>query len=382
MNKTKLTPSRIGRLRPKPKEYHVWDSITPHFGVRVMPTGAMRFIHLAPKDGRLTKITIGDVERLSLDEARAIAYGMNVGEKSEETKPICPTFAERVSLWEAQAYARIKPATKRGYQHYLNRQLLPAFGGKRLDAISRTAILAWFENHSRKAPGNANKALSLLGSILGHAKTEGLIQINPVDGIPHNPGSKGTRFLSVEERERLLSALEETPKEHRAKALVVKLLLLTGCRRNEILALRWKEVGEGVLNLKDSKTGARTVWLSDDAIAALDEARSMTTVSGKRSGSSEFVFPAPSGNGEHLHPRTLYDYWFPLRSRVGFPDVRIHDLRHSFASEAIRQGVSLPVVSKLLGHSQITMTMRYVHASNVDVEDAAERIACQIASKL
>ena len=375
--KTKLTASRIGRLRPKTSEYTVWDSITPHFGIRVMPTGAMRFIHVAPTDGRLRKTTIGDAARMPLDEARAAVRDLDAGEVMEQVAPICPTFAEWAQIWSVQAYARIKPETKRGYAHRLTRQLIPTFGPKRLDAINRTAILAWFEPYSRKAPGNANYALSLLGTILNHAKRANIIQFNPVSYIPRNPSREFTRFLSVEERSRLLNELDSAPREHRAKALAVKLLLFTGCRRNEIVGLRWEEVGEKVLNLADSKVGPRKVWLNNDAVATIDEAKTMHSASEVQ---SEFVFPSPKDKGRFLCPMSLNDYWYGLRVRAGFPDVRLHDLRHSFASEAVRLSVPLPIVSKLLGHSTIKMTMRYVHTSNAEVEAAAERIAERISS--
>ena len=165
--------------------------------------------------------------------------------------------------------------------------------------------------------------------------------------------------------------MDSVPEKHRVKAMVLKMLLYTGCRCGEILTLRWDEVREGVLDLSDSKTGARRVWLGVEVRTILDEARTLSYGVERQ---SDFVFPNQDPTGSHLTMRSLDCYWRRFRAGIGLDDVRIHDLRHSFATEAVRQGVSLPVVSKLLGHSNIKMTMRYAHASDADAEAAAEKI--------
>ena len=372
--KINLTPSRIKKLRPKPTEFTVWDSATSHFGVRVAPTGAMRFIHLATVDGKLKKRTIGDARTMPLDEARAIARDIDSGDEYN-SKP-CPLLREWVDIWWQQAQTRLKPGTQKTYRYLLDRQLLPALGKERLDAINRSKILSWFERYSRDCPINANHSLSLLSTILNNAKKAEIINKNPARRIQPNPKRKLTRFLSDEERCRLLAAIDALPPRHRAKGMAIRMLLFTGCRLNEILTLKWKEVGDNVLNLEDSKTGARRVWLGPEAIAILEDAKSLKYTSGK----SEFVFP--SHRDSRRCNLDIWDFWGNLRKQAGIPDVRLHDLRHSFATEAVRRGVALPVVSKLLGHSSMQMTMRYAHASNAEVEQAAERIADRIASQL
>ena len=370
--KINLTPSRIGRLRPRKNEFTMWDSTTPHFGIRVAPTGAMRFIHMAKVDGKLRKTTIGDATRMPLDQARAAARDIDAG-AVEEVKP-CPTFREWVEgVWRPQASPRLKPSTRKSYGHALAAQLLPAFGRKRLDAINRDAVLRWFDPYSRRAPGGSNEALSVLGSILGHAARTGVVPSNPVRGIRRNPERRVTRFLGRDERERLLAAIDALPPEHMAKGLAIKMLLFTGCRANEIAALRWSEVGEKALDLADSKTGARRVWLGTEARAILDRARALHN----ESGGSDYVFPDPMDGSRCV--RGFDVFWRRLRGRVGLSDVRLHDLRHSFATEAVRQGIPLAVVSKLLGHANIEMTMRYAHASNKEAEEAAELVAGRLA---
>ena len=182
--KIKLTPSRIGRLRPKVREFTVWDSMTPHLGIRVMPTGAMRYIHLAQVDGRLRKSTIGDAERMPLEEARDASRKLDERPTEKTCSEPCQTLGEWVEwTWWPQATAHLKSNTKRGYRYMLDRQLLPAFGGKQLDGITRTAILTWYERYSRRSPGAANKALELLSSIFSRAKRGGVIGKNPARNI-------------------------------------------------------------------------------------------------------------------------------------------------------------------------------------------------------
>ena len=367
--KTKLTPAKIKRLRPQSKEFTVWDSTTPHFGIKVTPTGSMRFIHIAPQGGKLKKTTIGDVQVMPLEKARGIANDINSGEGDKDEPESCPTFGEWVDVWWSQTGSRLKPSTRESYQFALNGRLMPAFRDRPLNEIDRLTILHWFERSSRKSPGAANYALGVLRGILNHAVSADIIKRSPLNRISPNPRRKMTRFLSEEERARLLKAIDEVPHPHRFKALAVKLLIFTGCRRNEILSLRWSDVGETVLNLADSKAGPRKVWLCAEARATLDELRFQHKAWGLK---VEFVFPNLRNHSRWL--REIGIFWRRLRKQVGIRDVRLHDLRHSFATQAVSQGIPLPVVSKLLGHTNINMTMRYTHSSNAEVEAASERI--------
>ena len=137
---------------------------------------------------------------------------------------------------------------------------------------------------------------------------------------------------------------------------------MTGCRKSEVLNLRWREVEGDTLDLEDSKTGPRQVLLSPEARAIIERQ--------PRSGSA-WVFSSPS---DPTRARTDLGLWKKVRKLAGIEDVRLHDLRHTFASQAAMQGIPLPVVARLLGHAQVQMTLRYAHVSDRDVEAAAERI--------
>ena len=200
---------------------------------------------------------------------------------------------------------------------------------------------------------------------MNHAIVRGYIETNPTRGLKRNPRPKLTRFLSREEIGRLHEVLDGyEPRRPSCKPQVdiIRLLLLTGCRKSEVLNLRWREVGNDTLELADSKTGPRQVLLSPDARAVIERQ--------PRSG-SPWVFPSPLTPDR---PRTELDLWKRVRKLAGIEGVRIHDLRHTFASQAAIQGIPLPVVARLLGHSQVQMTLRYAHVSDRDVEAAAERI--------
>ena len=253
----------------------------------------------------------------------------------------------------------------------VERRLLPAFGPLRLDRIGRPHVESRFDAWSRKAPGAANMALALLRQIMGAAKAAGHAGTDPAAGVRPNPGRKMTRFLSADEIARLhrtLDRLVEERPSRRPQADIIRLLLLTGCRKSEILTLRWSEVDGDALRLADAKTGPRTVWLSGAAETVI--ARQ------PRTGSS-FVFPSPR---DPARPQSgNLGLWRRARREAGIEDVRLHDLRHTVASQAVANGVPLPTVARMLGHAQPTMTLRYAHVGDREVEAAAERVGRIIA---
>ena len=217
-------------------------------------------------------------------------------------------------------------------------------------------------------PGNRSSG-AFLRQILNFAIACGHLGVNPVRAIAPNRRIPLTQFLLCEEVRRLHRALDRHAMRSasvRQQADIIRLLLLTGCRRNEILALRWSEVHPDAL--ADSKTGPRRVPLG---------ARAQAIIARQPRGESPFVFPSPH---HPSRPRTTdLALWNTVRREAGIEDVRLHDLRHSVASHAVMQGVPVPVVSRLLGHTNPRMTLRYAHLSNRDIETAAERIGTALA---
>ena len=369
--KIKLTDARIGKLKARDVEYTVWDTHLAGFGVRVRPSGRKSYVYHRHAECQSQKFTLGQVVLGGVDEARRecieVWGRMQSGEPVEGADSAqAPLFRDFVSgSWRATCYEPCKPSTKTSKDWALNNQLVPVFGAMPLDRIGRTGVIRWFEGYSATAPGGANSALLVLRQIMNHAISRGHIETNPTRGLKRNPRPKLTRFLSREEIGRLHEVLDGyEPRQSSCKAQVdiIRLLLLTGCRSGEILKLRWREVDGDTLELEDSKTGPRQVLLSFEARAIIERQ--------PREG-SPWVFPSPVNPARARFDLSL---WKKVRKLAGIEDVRLHDLRHTFASQAAMQGIPLPVVARLLGHAQVQMTLRYAHVSDRDVEAAADRI--------
>lgn len=254
----------------------------------------------------------------------------------------------------------------------LGGRLLPEFGSLRLDRITRRAVQDWFERYSETAPGGANSALRLLRQSLKFAMERGLIDSSPAASVLPNRRPRLTRFLSRDEIRRLNQALDRHAGGRRGmQADIIRLLLLTGARKSEIVRLKHHEVYGDRLRLADAKTGPRTVHLGPEAREIVER---------RMDAPGEFLFPSP------VHPeRPLYGnlpLWHDIRREIDIEDVRLHDLRHSYASQCVIEGVPLPVVSRLLGHRDPAMTLRYAHVSDPDVEAAAERVGARISGLL
>lgn len=283
-----------------------------------------------------------------------------------------PLFRDFIAgQWRELHYATYKPSTRKGVHWSLERQLLPAFGSTPLDRITRTEVLNWFNACSQSAPGGANHSLGLLSQILNFAVACGHIDKNPARGVRINRRPALTRFLSRDELQRLHRVLDGYCRKGptlRQQADIIRLLLLTGCRLGEILKLKWSEVEGDVLALGDSKTGPRTVHLNASARCIVER---------QPRSESAFVFPSPRNAGRpRSHSLRLWD---STRREARIDDVRLHDLRHTFASHAVMNGVPVPVVSRLLGHSDETMTLRYAHLADKEIEAAAERVGAAMA---
>ena len=227
---------------------------------------------------------------------------------------------------------------------YLKARILPAFGRMPLDRIGREDVAAWFDAASRDKPGAANPAFEILRAMMFRAEEWGLRGrgANPCLGIAKNPRNHVARFLDVDELARLGRALDTREPEWPEAVAAIRLLALTGCRRSEVLNLRWRDIGADAINLRDSKTGPRAVPLGEAArahIATLPGARDPDT----------FLFPS------YAHGKGYYSFrecWRTVCEDASFSSLRLHDLRHTATSQAVMSGENLPLVGKLLGHKQ------------------------------
>ena len=372
----RLTDAAIARLRPREREYTVWDRGVPGLGVRVRPTGGRSYVLLQEIDGHSKRVSLGPVSTKSISEVRQECHARQASTEPDKSIPApraIPSLTAFVeSEWKEACFNRYKPSTKKGVRSLLARQLLPEFGSKPLDRITPTQVTRWFDAFSGTSPGNANHALDLLRQIMNFAIACRYVDTNPAHGIKKNRRPALSRFLSREEIVRLHRVLDkQTGNSNRQQADIIRLLLFTGCRRSEIVRLRWSEVQDDKLMLVDSKTGPRTVPLNSPSRSILDRQ--------PRSG-SPFVFPSPYDPGR---PRSLdLALWYRVRREADITDCRLHDLRHTLASHAVMNGVPVPVVSRMLGHSNVRMTLRYAHLRDREIEAAAERVGQSIGALL
>ena len=372
----RLTDAAIARLRPREREYTVWDSRVPGLGVRVRSSGGRSYVLLQETEGRSKRVSLGPVSTKSISEVRRECHARQASTEPDKTirapHAILSFTAFVESEWKEACFDRYKPSTRKGVRSLLARQLLPAFGSKPLDRITETQVARWFDAFSGTAPGNANHALDLLRQIMNFAIACRYIDTNPAHGLKKNRRPALTRFLSREEIGRLHRVLDkQTGKSNRQQADIIRLLLLTGCRRSEIVQLRWSEIQDDKLVLVDSKTGPRTVPLNSQSRSILD---------GQPRTGSPFAFPSPYDPGR---PRSLdLTLWYRVRREADIADCRLHDLRHTLASHAVMNGVPVPVVSRMLGHSNVRMTLRYAHLGDREIEAAAERVGQSIGAML
>ena len=344
-----------------------FGSVTKHrsFAVRVLPSGAKRyFIHTQYRGQRIWKM-VGDANAVTASAARARAASLLAAIRGDAVAPTDATRFETVAETVFRRYASVwKPQTLHVNRNYLRRQILPRFAGTQVSDITRADVLRWFAS-LRATPVAADRSMPILSVILTEAERMGYRPegSNPCRGIRRYRRKGRERFLSDAEIGRLAATLSAHEGKRPLEAAAVRLLLLTGCRKNEVLTLRWSDYREGRLFLRDSKSGPRTVWLSGAARGVLERI--------ERTG--VWVFPARRARGP-ARPMGLRSFWQRVRTESDLSDVRLHDLRHAHASFALRQGESVLAIARLLGHANPQTTLKYTHLADAMVREAAETV--------
>ena len=380
-----LSNRMVGKLEVE-KDTVFWDRELTGFGVRVYPTGSKVYIAQARGPEGPKRVAVGRQGVIHAEEARKraalIISRIKAGEAPVPETLIPaggPSVAELAARYIAEYVSvRCKPRTVKLARSVVHRHIAPALGRMPLAAVERARVA---ELHGRlhETPSIANAVVGALSAMYKLAEGWGLVPeglLNPCRSLIKYPERRRERFLTAAEFGRLGCVLDEAETRGGASApavAAIRLLILTGCRKSEILTLRWEDVapGESELRLPDTKTGARAVSLSPPAVKLLADL--------PRLPGNPWVIPGKKPGGR----LSSLDYvWRIIREQAGLEDVRIHDLRHSFASRALALGESLPMIGKLLGHSQIQTTARYAHLARDSVYEAAERIAESIATDI
>ena len=397
----KITKRFIDSLKANTDDKIYWDDNLKGFGVRTKPSGTQSYlVQYRNQYGRSKRLTIGKVGTLTPDESRQMAIqhlasvskGTDPAQEKHDIKKLI-TVSGLCDLYMLEGTGRKKPSTLATDKGRIERHVKPLIGNRIAADIHRgdveqmmhdiangkTATTQKTKKHGKAivkgGKGTATKAVTLLGAIYTFALKRNLRNDNPAHGIDKYPDKKNERFLSNQELEGLGGVLQELEQDNRHLFSVqcIRLLLLTGCRRGEITSLQWDDIDteRKCIRLSDTKTGARLVPLADCAITLLQALPKL---------SSPFVFPSTRAESSFTGlPKTWRTI---IRPAAKIDDVRIHDLRHTFASIAAELGYSQPTIGALLGHAGSGTTGRYVHFGRDPLGAAANHIADTIAERL
>lgn len=381
----KLTKRVIDAAEIQAAEYFIWDDELPGFGLRVLPSGRKGYIVQYRAGRRSRRMSLGPSTVLTCEQARTRAIGIiaaarngddPAAERDAERKTI--TVKELAERFDKEHISvRVKETTAKGYRRLIERTILPALGRHRVTEVTR-ADIAKLHHDLRHIPYEANRCLEVMSRMFSLAEMWGLRPdgSNPRKYIKKYAEEKRERFLSPAELKRVgdvLREMEDEGIELSSAIAAARLLILTGCRLGEIMTLQWEHVDLAgrALRLPDSKTGAKVVHLGQPAIDVL------TGIKKVDKNPWVIVGTLPGARLTDLQP-----FWQRVRARAGLKDVRIHDLRHTFASTAVASGQGLPMIGKLLGHTQVQTTARYAHLAADPVKLAADAVSSQIAASL
>jgi integrase len=403
----------IDGLQATGREYTVWDERLPGFGVRVRASGTASYVFQyragAGRSAPVRRFTVGSVGSLTPDEARKLAGKISAdvrhGEdparaKSDDRRALTVAQLSEVFLDE-HVKAKRKPRTHELYKQILDSYVVPEIGTTRATKLRRSDLVR-LHLAKREAPYQANNMIRIVRSMFTFAASRGLVAegFNPAKGIEFYKGEHRERFLSVAELERLGEAIhlaetdglpwvvdDDMPEDRRKHvpkmaatarvridahaAAALRLLIFTGCRLREILYLEWSQVDfeRGLLFLADSKTGRKTVILNTPAIRVL---KGLDQV-------GRYVI---KGESESEPKTDLKRPWAAVTRHANLDGLRLHDLRHNFASFGAGGGLGLPIIGRLLGHTQPMTTARYAHLDTDPLRIASEKIAGTIAAAL
>lgn len=373
---TKISKRSVDALEAlNGKTTYLWDDRLAGFGIKCLPSGSKRYVlkYRLYGGGRSAPqrwLTLGAHGPITADQARGLAQqalaAVARGEDPQGAKirrRQAPTLTDVWERFQREHLPSKKPQTRYDYEAQWKAIIGPKLGKARVEQLTRSEIDRLHKS-LRETPYRANRVLALLSRLMNLSEVWELRPSgsNPCRQVQKFKETPRTRFLSYPELERLGVAMRElvalallSP----SAANAVRLLLLTGARLNEVLSSKWEwlDIDRRLIALPDSKTGAKSIYLSNAAWMVLNDQKAIA-------GASPFIFPGTGVGGRMIN---LRQPWGKICDRAGLQQVRLHDLRHTAASVAVGQGASLPVIGKLLGHSQAQTTQRYAH---VDADPA------------
>ena len=381
--KAKLTVRSVEAMKPEAKDVVLWDSELAGFGCKITPTGKRSyFLYYRTKDGQQRRPTIGAHGPIKPEAARAIARAW-LAEVAQGRDPslsraqdkAAPTFDALCDRYLSDhADVRKKASSAEGDRRLIRLHLRPALGTKKVAAITR-ADVANLHHKLRATPYEANRVRSLASKMFALSERWGMRPdgSNPAKNIDRYKEEERERYLTGAEVARLWQVLNSDAAAAQASPsaiAAIKLLIVTGRRLNEVLGLKWAwvDLDAKIMRLPDTKGGRLTVSLADAAVSILSDLK-------QNAGDHEYVIPGAI-DGKPLV--NLQKPWRAIRAMAGLDDVRLHDLRHTFASIGAGMGMSLHMLGRLLGHAQAATTARYAHLAQIPVQAAADAIGVEL----
>jgi integrase len=359
-----------------------WDSAVAGFGLRVTAAGARAFIlNYRTRLGRGRRYTIGSFPDWKTAAARAEAAELKKlvdrgGDPLGEIQAgrAAPTVNDLCERFITEVLPRNRPSTQKEYRLQIASDIRPRLGRLKVANVTFSDVDALHRSITARAPYRANRCVALLSRLFSMAIRWHWRADNPCKGVERNQEHKRRRYLSPDELARLTEALAGLHDQQSAD--IIRLLLLTGARRGEVLAARWDDIdlAAGVWN----KPGATTKQKTEHAVPLSDAAlRLILGVRRRVPADAEWVFPAPDG----FHRREVKASWAAVCRAANINGARVHDLRHTYASVLASAGLSLPVIGALLGHTQASTTHRYAHLFDDPLRAATERASAIITGK-
>lgn len=350
------------------------DSKVPGLGQLVLPSGVRTwYLRFRDSQGRQRFHKIARADRMNRTVAREQALQLLADVARGTHQPIdATTVAQLQQLLEQRHYPKLRPRTLTEYRRSWRLYVLPVIGQLRVAAVTRQHVLQLL---APAPPVQANRTLQMLRSAFNLAEVWGLRpeHSNPCHRVPRHPERLRRRYLSRDELGRLLAALDPfaiTPVRWRFTQLI-RLLLLTGCRVSELLAAQWCWLDQEAAILRLPPEAHKTGNSGNERIVHLPPA-AISILEGLRLRSNNQWIIAGEGNGHLIGYSKM---WRELLAAAGITDLRIHDLRHSFASFGVSAGLSLPQIGGLLGHASPQTTARYAHLVDETAADAAAKVA-------
>jgi len=382
-----LTDARVRRLKaPAAGNKITYDDTVKGFGARVTAAGARSYVltYTVRGSGKQRRFTIGGCDRWTASDARTEAKRLKhlIDQGGDPLQDIedersAPTMTDLIERFEAEHLERKREGTRVDYRLMIKTHIAPHFGkGTKVTDVTFDDIDALHRSITRRGHKyRANRVLALLSTMFALSVKRKMRTDNPCKGVERNREHHRRRYLSPEELQRLTTALATFPE--RDVADVVRLLLLTGARKGEVLSMKWEhlDLTAGTWSKPPSSTKQdqhHQGVLNAPARALLAERLSM------RKDGEMYVFPGARGNNHR--GRDIWHTWQKLLKAAGIKDLRVHDLRHSFASQLASGGASLPLIGALLGHSAPATTHRYAHLFDDAQRAAVERVGSAIAN--